>query len=58
MRLLAAPKAIRSCQRSSVVVGGLTLGISKTEVTPPASAARLSLSMSALWVIPGSRKCT
>ena len=41
-----------------VVVCGTVLGISKYEVTPPAAAARLSLSISAFSVIPGSRKCT
>ena len=37
---------------------GFVLGISMMEVTPPAAAARLSVRMSALWVSPGSRKCT
>ena len=39
-------------------VGGDTLGISKKLVTPPATAARASVWMDALWVSPGSRKCT
>ena len=33
-------------------------GISIMEVTPPAAAAELSVRISALWVSPGSRKCT
>ena len=43
---------------SSVVVCGLQLGISINEVTPPAAAAAVSVSISALCVSPGSRKCT
>ena len=42
----------------TVVVCGFVLGMSKYEVTPPKAAALLSDSMSALWVSPGSRKCT
>ena len=43
---------------SSVTAGGFVFGISMNEVTPPATAARASLAMQALWVRPGSRKCT
>ena len=42
----------------NVLLGGLVFGISQTEVTPPATAARDSEKISALWVSPGSRKCT
>ena len=39
-------------------VGGLVFGMSMKDVTPPSRAASDSLPMSALDVIPGSRKCT
>src|SRR5690606_14414236 len=41
-----------------VVVCGLVLGISINDVIPPAKAALDSVSMVALWVNPGSLKCT
>ena len=56
--LFVAARANFSARVSSVVVCGTVLGMSKNVVTPPAAAARLSLSMSALSVRPGSRKCT
>jgi hypothetical protein len=37
-------------------VEGLVLGISMYDVTPPRSAARLSVPMQPLWVRPGSLK--
>ena len=43
---------------SSTVVSGLVLGISKTAVTPPSTAAREPVSRSSLCSSPGSRKCT
>ena len=43
---------------SAVTVAGLVLGISINDVTPPATAARLSVAISAFSVSPGSRKCT
>ena len=43
---------------SAVIVAGFVFGMSNTVVTPPATAAFDSVSMSALWVKPGSRKCT
>ena len=39
-------------------VGGLVLGISNKEVTPPRTAALLPLSKSSASVEPGSLKCT
>ena len=49
-----------SCRRAlpRVVVSGLVLGISKTAVTPPITAAREPVSRSSLCSRPGSRKCT
>src|SRR5262245_21873012 len=43
---------------SASVVEGSVLGISKTAVTPPSTAARLPLSRSSFHSRPGSRKCT
>jgi hypothetical protein len=45
-------------QRAAVSVGGTVLGMSKTQVTPPAAAAAEPVPKSSFWVIPGSRKCT
>ena len=47
MRSLGARRPCRPAL-SAVVVGGLVLGISKTAVTPPATAARLPVSRSSL----------
>ena len=47
-----------SSRASMVVVCGLVLGISIKEVIPPATAALDSVLIQALWVNPGSRKCT
>jgi len=35
--------------------GGWTLGIANDVVTPPAAAALVAVTMSSLWVKPGSR---
>ena len=43
---------------SGVSQGGFVLGIARTPVTPPASAAAEPVLTSSLWVWPGSRKCT
>jgi hypothetical protein len=40
---------------ASVFGGGWTLGIANDVVTPPAALARVALTMSSLWVKPGSR---
>ena len=49
----------RFCAKASgVVVGGLVVGISITEVTPPTAAAMLPLRKSSLCSAPGSRKWT
>ena len=37
--------------------GGWTLGIAKDVVTPPAAHAVVAVTMSSLWVKPGSRWC-
>ncbi len=52
------PRAILSASAASLVVSGLVFGISKTQVTPPSTAAREPVSRSSLWSSPGSRKCT
>ena len=56
----ARPSAssIFSFRASGVMVAGLVFGMSNTVVTPPATAAFDSVTMSALCVSPGSRKCT
>jgi len=51
-------RSIFPLSASAFTVAGLVLGMSKTVVTPPATAARDSVCMSALWVSPGSLKCT
>ena len=60
--ILARLRPLASCilpaRASALMVAGLVLGMSKTVVTPPATAARDSVCMSALWVRPGSRKWT
>ncbi len=38
--------------------GGRVLGMARTVRKPPATAARVSWSMSPLWVCPGSLRCT
>jgi hypothetical protein len=43
-------------KRSTVLVGGWTLGMSRIVVTPPAAAARVPVVKSSLCVNPGSRK--
>ena len=52
------PRLTLSASVSALVVSGLVLGISKTVVTPPSTAAREPLSRSSLCSSPGSRKCT
>ena len=47
-----------SARAASLVVSGLVLGISKTAVTPPSTAAREPVSKSSLCSMPGSRKWT
>ena len=42
-------------RRSTVFGGGWTFGIAKEVVTPPAAHALVALTMSSLWVKPGSR---
>jgi len=56
MRPLA--RATLSLSAAASVVKGLVLGISKTAVTPPSTAARAPVSKSSLCLAPGSRKCT
>ena len=51
-------RATLSASASALVVSGWVLGISKTAVTPPSTAAREPLSKSSLCSRPGSRKCT
>ena len=47
-----------SSSSSGVTAAGTVLGISITDVTPPAAAAADSVAKSPLCVRPGSRKCT
>src|SRR5579863_5962450 len=56
MRALARESFSSSASR--VEVGGSVLGISKTPVTPPSTAAREPVSRSSFHSMPGSRKCT
>ena len=49
--------AIIASSRSTVFGGGCTLGIANDVVTPPAAHGRVALTMSSLWVKPGSRWC-
>ena len=51
-------RAIFALSASALVVAGEVLGMSMTVVTPPATAAIDSVDISALWVSPGSLKCT
>ena len=53
-----SPARTLSASASALVVSGLVLGISKTAVTPPSTAAREPVSRSSLCSSPGSRKCT
>ena len=46
-----------AASRSGVLGGGSTLGIAKDVVTPPAAQADVAVTMSSLWVKPGSRWC-
>ena len=54
----AAAIAYLSANNSCVSALGTVFGISIKLVTPPATAARASLAIVALWVKPGSLKCT
>ena len=47
-----------SSNNACVNVFGMVLGISINDVIPPAAAAFDSEAMVALWVKPGSLKCT
>jgi hypothetical protein len=57
-RLFLGQRLFLAQARSAVSVGGTVLGMSKTQVTPPAAAAAEPVPKSSFWVIPGSRKCT
>jgi hypothetical protein len=50
IRDLAAAFARCASNRSTVLGGGSTLGMSSTVVTPPAAAAREPVSQSSLWL--------
>lgn len=40
---------------AAVLGGGCTLGIANEVVTPPAAQAEVAVTISSLWVKPGSR---
>jgi hypothetical protein len=51
-------RATLASRASALQVAGRTLGMSRTVVTPPATAAREPCAQSSLCAKPGSRKCT
>jgi hypothetical protein len=57
-RLFLRQRLFLAQARGAESVGGTVLGMSKTQVTPPAAAAADPVPKSSFWVIPGSRKCT